>query len=179
MPRKLSAQMRTTLEALYGYEHGVDEGSTTGAIEASGGTRSALYAAVKKEWAAKCGNAWTQRFYNTEMGNVTRYTLTLAGKQALLDDGWVDPGTDSGRFVAGHKILHRESGLPAVVKNYDPSSLTLDVVYPDTGIEYTGAPEDFRECDEPEWWGLIEQELAKPGVQQIRKDLGLKGPVIA
>lgn len=77
---KLTQKMRATLEALEGYE----DGSSSAEVESSGGTRSTLYAAVRKGWAVKYKrSAWSQKFYSTETEHTWLYRLTPEGLEAL------------------------------------------------------------------------------------------------
>lgn len=87
MARKLSPQMKATLESLTGWEGMLFAGTTTGEVEASGGSRSSLYLAVKKGWVNPYAHDYE---YAAESEDKTpKYYLTKEGATALEEDGWL------------------------------------------------------------------------------------------
>lgn len=80
----MTPKMRQTLEAIYPHENIIDAGTTAGMVEASGGTRSCLYRAVRLGWVNKYPKS--QGFYETEMQNTPRYYLTKEGAEALKEN---------------------------------------------------------------------------------------------
>ncbi|WP_040829000.1 hypothetical protein [Nocardia jiangxiensis] len=84
-PRKLSETMRTTLEALHGWENILGRGTSAGEIDAAGGSRSCLRRAIENGWAISYGS--------NELRDAPVYRRTKAGTERLRQDGWeeVDP----------------------------------------------------------------------------------------
>lgn len=76
----LPKSMRTTLESLCGPESVIHRGTTSGEVMASGGTRAALYSAVKKGWVA--------RYPEKSQDGSPLYYRSNAGTETLIADGW-------------------------------------------------------------------------------------------
>lgn len=83
-PRKLSDSMRKTLAALQEREGIIFAGASSGEIDAAGGTRATLYAAVEKGWARNYCHDY--RYAAHGEGRAPRYYRTTEGTRALQVD---------------------------------------------------------------------------------------------
>lgn len=100
MPRQLSPKMRATLEALSEWEGMLGSGTTMGEVEASQGSRSSLYLAVKKGWVTSYAanrhrddsDSATRRYYRTEEGTAALEADNVLGETGLriTIPGWTN-----------------------------------------------------------------------------------------